>query len=78
MEKSRRGWGGCSGSGIAPNSDRPMTQLSACKAAADRPKRGDFLFAAIYLHRGVPDTVFAGRLLSSAGEDWRFPAAGVG
>ena len=58
MEKSRRGWGGCSGSGIAPNSGGSIRSVSPSKAAGDGRKRGDFVFRANCWDGGVLNTVF--------------------
>ena len=78
VEKSRRGWGGCSGSGIAPNSNEPMPSVSSCKGAGDGRKRGDFVFGAISSRRGVLNTVFGhAAALNMPRTHWRFPDRGV-
>lgn len=42
------GWGGCSGSGTAPDSGEPMRQVSPSMTAGDGPNGGDFVFGHFY------------------------------
>jgi len=63
------GWGGCSGSGIAPDSDEPMGPVSPPKGADDGRNGGDFVFRAISSASGVRDTVVA---RPAADKYWRF------
>lgn len=54
------GWGGCSGSGIAPDSDEPMGPVSPPKGAGDGRNGGNFVFRAFSSASDVRDTPVVG------------------
>ncbi len=66
------GWGGCSGSGTAPNSDEPMSPVSPPKGAGDGRNGGDFVFRAICSHCDVQDTAFGAAGLAPSARVTRF------
>jgi hypothetical protein len=66
------GWGGCSGSGIAPNSDEPMGPVSPPKGADEGRNGGDFVFRTISFAEWRSG--HAGRATASRGQGLAFPA----